>query len=105
MPGDAINSGIGFLDVQFGALEFGSETNSFDFPSDQSKYSGGGSGTGLDSVSNSAPTSSLELSGSSAGKNQSSALDVYSNSTTQSGKELSQSSLSASLGQSQKVNR
>lgn len=30
MPGDAVNSGIGFLDVQFGALEFGSESSSLD---------------------------------------------------------------------------
>lgn len=30
MPGDAVNSGIGFLDVQFGALEFGSDSSSID---------------------------------------------------------------------------
>lgn len=30
MPGDAVNSGIGFLDVQFGALEFGSDSSSVD---------------------------------------------------------------------------
>lgn len=30
MPGDAVNSGIGFLDVQFGALEFGSDSSSLD---------------------------------------------------------------------------
>ena len=27
MPGDALNSSISFLDVQFGALEFGSDAN------------------------------------------------------------------------------
>lgn len=30
MPGDAVNSGIGFLDVQFGALDFGTEAGSLD---------------------------------------------------------------------------
>jgi len=30
MPGDAVNSGIGFLDVQFGALEFSSDSSSID---------------------------------------------------------------------------
>lgn len=27
MPGDALNNSISFLDVQFGALEFGSDSN------------------------------------------------------------------------------
>lgn len=30
MPGDAVNSSIGFLDVQFGGLEFGSDSSSLD---------------------------------------------------------------------------
>lgn len=29
-PGDAVNSGIGFLDVQFGGLEFGSSDTTLD---------------------------------------------------------------------------
>jgi len=38
MPGDAVNSGIGFLDVQFGALEFGSDSSSLDGGSVNEKY-------------------------------------------------------------------
>lgn len=32
MPGDAVNSSIGILDVQFGAMDFGADTNSLDAP-------------------------------------------------------------------------
>lgn len=78
MPGDSVNS-IGLLDVQFGALDFGSEafdTNSSEPQSSpqsvqqssqtqsqqspMSKYSTGGSGPGMDG-NQSAPQSSMDL--------------------------------------------
>lgn len=37
MPGDALNTSISYLDVQFGALEFGSDANTGDL-SNQDKY-------------------------------------------------------------------
>ena len=78
MPGDSVNS-IGLLDVQFGALDFGSEafdTNSTDpqsspqstqssqaqsQPSPMSKYTTGGSGAGLEGPPTSVPQSSMDL--------------------------------------------
>ncbi|KAG8227090.1 hypothetical protein J437_LFUL007427 [Ladona fulva] len=101
MPGDAINSSITFLDVQFGGLEFGSETSSFDFSSDQSKYSGAGAAS-IDSVSNSGTSSAIDLNASNSSKSQSTTLDGYSSSSTQqSSKDHNQSGMS--MGQNQKL--
>ncbi|PSN51238.1 hypothetical protein C0J52_10552 [Blattella germanica] len=96
MPGDAINSSIGYLDVQFGGLEFGSETSSFETPSEQSKYPSSVSGSVLDSIPSPRTTSNLDLSGS----NQSSVLDAYSGTTTQ---KTNQPSIASALTQNQKL--
>ncbi|XP_071442037.1 protein lingerer isoform X2 [Hetaerina americana] len=101
MPGDAINSSISFLDVQFGGLEFGSETSSFDFSSDQSKFSGAATGNSMDSVSNSGTSSAMDLNATSTSKSQSANLDGYSGSSQQSSKEHTQAGIS--LGQNQKL--
>ncbi|XP_071442069.1 protein lingerer isoform X6 [Hetaerina americana] len=101
MPGDAINSSISFLDVQFGGLEFGSETSSFDFSSDQSKFSGAATGNSMDSVSNSGTSSAMDLNATSTSKSQSANLDGYSGSSQQSSKEHTQAGIS--LGQNQKA--
>ncbi|XP_046403980.1 protein lingerer isoform X6 [Ischnura elegans] len=101
MPGDAINSNISFLDVQFGGLEFGSETSSFDFSSDQSKFSGAATGNSMDSVSNSGTSTAMDLNATSTSKSQSANLDGYSGSSQQSSKEHTQAGMS--LGQNQKL--
>lgn len=95
MPGDAINS-IGFLDVQFGGLEFGSETSSFETTTEQSKYSSNVSGSVLDSLPSPRATSNLDLSGT----NPTSALDVYTGASTQ---KSTQPSIASALGQGQKL--
>lgn len=48
MPGDAVNSGIGFLDVQFGALEFGSDSSSLDGSANEKYNSASNTITGVD---------------------------------------------------------
>ncbi|XP_046996381.1 protein lingerer isoform X3 [Schistocerca americana] len=95
MPGDAINSSIGYLDVQFGALEFGSETNSFETSSEQNKFSNSVSNSVLDSLPSPRASTNLDLSTS-----QTSALDAYTASSTQ---KSSQNSIASSLSQSQKL--
>lgn len=96
MPGDAINSSIGFLDVQFGGLEFGSETSSFETSSEQSKYPSNVSGSVLDSIPSPRTTTNLDMSGS----NQTSVLDAYSGSSTQ---KTNQPSIASALTQNQKL--
>lgn len=96
MPGDAINSSIGYLDVQFGGLEFGSETSTFETTSDQSKYPSNVSGSVLDSIPSPRTTSNLDLSGA----NQTSVLDAYSGTSSQ---KTNQPSIASALTQNQKV--
>lgn len=48
MPGDAVNSGIGFLDVQFGALEFGSDSSSLDGSANEKYNSANNTIAGVD---------------------------------------------------------
>lgn len=55
MPGDTSNSSISFLDVQFGALEFGCDVNVND-RSNQDRYNAGGIKSGT-SVAESSSTS------------------------------------------------
>lgn len=98
MPGDAINSGIGYLDVQFGGLEFGSETSSFETTSEQSKYPSNVSGSVLDSLPSPRTTSNLDLSGA----NQTSVLDTYSGTSSQ---KTNQPSIASALTQNQKVRK
>jgi hypothetical protein len=95
MPGDAINSSIGYLDVQFGGLEFGSETSSFETTSEQSKYTSNVSGSVLDSVPSPRTTSNLDLSGT----NQTSVLEAYSGTS----QKTSQPGIASALTQNQKV--
>jgi hypothetical protein len=95
MPGDAINSSIGYLDVQFGGLEFGSETSSFETTSEQSKYPSNVSGSVLDSIPSPRTTSNLDLSGT----NQTSVLEAYSGTS----QKTSQPSIASALTQNQKV--
>ncbi|KAK7867696.1 hypothetical protein R5R35_011563 [Gryllus longicercus] len=94
MPGDAINS-IGYLDVQFGGLEFGSES-SFDATTEPSKYPNSTSGTVLDSLPSPRASSNLDLSG----NNQTSPLDAY---TSASNQKPTQQSIGSTLGQGQKL--
>ena len=96
MPGDAINSNITYLDVQFGGLEFGSETSSFETPSEQSKYPSNVSGSVLDSMPSPRTTSNLDLSGTT----QTSVLEAYSGSSNQ---KTNQPSIASALTQNQKV--
>ncbi|XP_021931150.1 protein lingerer isoform X4 [Zootermopsis nevadensis] len=96
MPGDAINSSIGYLDVQFGGLEFGSETSSFETSSEQSKYPSNVSGSVLDSLPSPRTTSNLDLSGT----NQTSVLDTYSGTSSQ---KTNQPGIASALTQNQKV--
>lgn len=51
MPGDAVNSGIGFLDVQFGALEFGSDSSSLDGSANEKYNTANSTITGVDMTS------------------------------------------------------
>lgn len=51
MPGDAVNSGIGFLDVQFGALEFGSDSSSLDGSANEKYNSTNNTIAGVDMTS------------------------------------------------------
>ncbi|XP_015433940.1 PREDICTED: protein lingerer isoform X2 [Dufourea novaeangliae] len=51
MPGDAVNSGIGFLDVQFGALEFGSDSGSLDGAANEKLNSASNAITNVDVTS------------------------------------------------------
>lgn len=51
MPGDAVNSGIGFLDVQFGALEFGSDSSSLDGSANEKYNSTSNTIAGVDMTS------------------------------------------------------
>ncbi|XP_045481324.1 protein lingerer isoform X3 [Harmonia axyridis] len=85
MPGD-LNSSIGYLDVQFGAMDFMSDSSSFDGVVDQ-KYGG----TNNSSMENTVPpqTANLDLSNT----NQNSNLDAYSSKTN------AQSSISSALTQ------
>lgn len=48
MPGDAVNSGIGFLDVQFGALEFSSDSSSLDGSANEKYNSANNTIAGVD---------------------------------------------------------
>ncbi|XP_021931148.1 protein lingerer isoform X2 [Zootermopsis nevadensis] len=96
MPGDAINSSIGYLDVQFGGLEFGSETSSFETSSEQSKYPSNVSGSVLDSLPSPRTTSNLDLSGT----NQTSVLDTYSGTSSQ---KTNQPGIASALTQNQKL--
>jgi hypothetical protein len=98
MPGDAINSSIGYLDVQFGGLEFGSETGSFETSSEQSKYPSNVSASVLDSIPSPRTTSNLDLSGT----NQTSVLDTYSGTSSQ---KTNQPSIASALTQNQKVRK
>lgn len=49
MPGDALNSSISFLDVQFGALEFGSDASITD-GTNQEKFNSSGTSPGTSSI-------------------------------------------------------
>ncbi|XP_008195618.2 protein lingerer isoform X1 [Tribolium castaneum] len=85
MPGD-LNSSIGYLDVQFGAMDFMSDTNSFDSVNDN-KY-GSSNPSGLDNTAVTS-TGNMDLN-----TNQNSTLDAY------SPKSNTQSSISSALTQS-----
>lgn len=66
MPGDAVNSGIGFLDVQFGALEFGSDSSSLDGSANEKYNSTSNTIAGVDMTSgantaNTATSNSLDI--------------------------------------------
>ncbi|KAK0077488.1 hypothetical protein PV325_003914 [Microctonus aethiopoides] len=52
MPGDTVNSGIGLLDVQFGALEFGNDTTSVDATNADKYNSSSTNISGIDVSSN-----------------------------------------------------
>lgn len=93
MPGD-LNSSVGFVDVEFGALDMISDSNSFDGVSDNKFTSN--SGSGMESTTP-APSSSLDLSAVS----QPSALDSYTNSPPKPTQP--QSSINSALSQSQMV--
>lgn len=82
MPGD-LNSSIGYLDVQFGAINFMSDSSSFDGVND-GKYNS----ANLDSATGT--TGNLDLNNA----NQSSTLETY------SPKSNAQSSISSALTQS-----
>lgn len=86
MPGD-LNSSIGYLDVQFGAMDIILDGNSFDAVSD-SKY-GTTNNANLDG-STSAPSSNLDLNSAS----QNASLDPY-----VSAKSNTQSSISSAISQ------
>nr|CAD7442281.1 unnamed protein product [Timema bartmani] len=92
MPGDAVNS-ISYLDVQFGGLEFGSETSFESTVEQQSKYQSNVSGSVLDSIPSPRGSSNL---GDLSGSNQTS-IDAYS--STQKPNQ----SLSLTLSQNQKL--
>lgn len=89
MPGD-LNSSIGYLDVQFGAMDFMSDTNSFDGAND-SKY-GSSNNSGMDNPTVTS-TGTMDLNTA----NQNSNLDAY------SPKSNTQSSISSALTQSVSV--
>nr|CAD7196532.1 unnamed protein product [Timema douglasi] len=93
MPGDAVNS-ISYLDVQFGGLEFGSETIFESTVEQQSKYQSNVSGSVLDSIPSPRGSSNL---GDLSGSNQTS-IDAYSSSTQKPNQ-----SLSLTLSQNQKL--
>lgn len=84
MPGD-LNSSMGYLDVQFGAMDLIDTNSSFDNSLDSTKYNNPQSNN-LESSS----TSNLDLSAS----NQNPNLDVYSSKT------MTQNSISSALSQS-----
>lgn len=86
MPGD-LNSSIGYLDVQFGAMDLIDSNTSFDSTMDSTKYNS----TQTNNLeSSTASTANLELNTSSQNPN----LDVY------SPKAMTQSSISSALSQS-----
>ncbi|KAL3285848.1 hypothetical protein HHI36_000368 [Cryptolaemus montrouzieri] len=85
MPGD-LNSSIGYLDVQFGAMDFMSDSSSFDGVVD-AKYGQANSASMDNSVPT--PTANLDL----TNTNQNSNLDAY------SPKSNAQSSISSALTQ------
>ena len=89
MPGD-LNSTIGYLDVQFGAMDFMSDSNSFDAVNDN-KY-GSTNASNLDSTTVTS-TGNMDLNAA----NQNSTLDAY------SPKSNTQSSISSALTQSVSV--
>lgn len=109
MPGDATTAST--LDVQFGGLEFGSDSNSFEFAKNASeptskyktssdlKQGSGGNGPPLD-------LSSMNISKSQQAQDS---MNAYSNSAggqssqTANAKDLSQASLSAAISHSQKL--
>nr|CAD7569214.1 unnamed protein product [Timema californicum] len=93
MPCDAVNS-ISYLDVQFGGLEFGSETSFESTVEQQSKYQSNVSGSVLDSIPSPRGSSNL---GDLSGSNQTS-IDAYSSSTQKPNQ-----SLSLTLSQNQKL--
>lgn len=87
MPGD-LNSSIGYLDVQFGAMDLIDANSSFDNTLDSTKF-------------NNAPANNLEVSSTTSSanldlnnSNQNPNLDVYSPKT------MTQSSISSALSQS-----
>lgn len=90
MPGD-LNSSIGYLDVQFGAMDFMSESGSFDSTTD-TKFSP----TNDVNLANSNQTqnSNIEINQT----NQNASIDAYSTS-----KQNTQSSISSALTQSVSV--
>lgn len=85
MPGD-LNSSIGYLDVQFGAMDIMLDGNSFDAVSD-SKF-GSANSSNLDSTAT-APSSNLDLNSAS----QNASLDPYAAKTN------AQSSISSGIPQ------
>lgn len=87
MPGD-LNSSMGYLDVQFGAMDLIDTNSSFDSTIDSSKYNNPQTNN-LES-SSTASTANLDLNAS----NQNPNLDVYSSKT------MTQSSISSALSQS-----
>lgn len=76
MPGDAVNSGgISFLDVQFGALEFGSDSNSLEGTTADKYGSSNATVTGIDvantnAVNSAGQQNSLDIEGSQTSSNQ-----------------------------------
>lgn len=94
MPGD-LNSSVGYLDVEFGALDLISDSNSFDGVSDN-KF-GTNTSSGLES-NTAVPVSSLDMGGV---VSQSTTLDTYTSSPPKPAP--TQSSISSALSQSQMV--
>lgn len=95
MPGD-LNSSVGYLDVEFGALDLISDTSSFDGVSDNKFVSN--TSTSVLENSTTVPTSNLD---NMVVVSQPSTLDTYTSSPPKPAQ--TQSSISSALTQSQMV--